>query len=123
MPVHRVDNHRDAVLVAQIDELLKSRRLAKSFSDAEVPDWIVTPVNGCQHIRNRHHLDTVDPEVSKIWQLLDRATQSVAKLADHQLVDYCVIQWGRFPYRLVSRKRVWSASDSDRRQRANPDFP
>ena len=65
MAVHHIDDDSDAVLVADVDESLEIRALAKPLVDPEVADRQIPPIYRTAHVRERHDLDGVDAEISR----------------------------------------------------------
>src|SRR5690349_10552300 len=55
--VHHIDDHSDAVLVAQIHKCLEIRTLTEAFIDAEVADRQIAPIDRNSDVRQRHDLD------------------------------------------------------------------
>ena len=45
MPIHRIYNDRDSVLVGNVDHRLEIRSFSEAFVYAEIADWEIPPVH------------------------------------------------------------------------------
>jgi hypothetical protein len=104
--VHGVEDHRDAVLVRHVDQLLEVRALAEPLVHAEVPDGQVPPVHRPGHVRQRHHLDGVHTEIVQVGHEVASALEVAAELGDVDLVEDEIGESRCAPGRLGGAPRV-----------------
>ena len=85
--VDHIDDHGDAVLVRNIDELLEIRALAETLVDAEIADREIAPVDRDSHIGERHDLDRIHTEIAEIGHDVAGAIEIAPELGNVDLIE------------------------------------
>ena len=85
--VDHIDDHGDAVLVCDIDELLEIRTLPEAFVDAEISDREIAPVDRNSHIRERHDLYRIHTEIAEIGHDVAGAVEIAPEFGNVDLID------------------------------------
>src|SRR5215831_13311802 len=108
-----IDDDGDAMLVGDVDQLLKICSLPESLVDPEEPDGKVSPIDRAGHVRERHHLDGIHPEVPQIGDQVARALEIAAELRDVDLIHHQIREWRCLPIRLGPAPRIGLISERE----------
>ena len=97
--VDHIEDHREILRVARVDEALESVRSTVRLKGSKQEDPVVTPAALSGELVHRHHLQVRDAEICQVVQMVDRAIEGsfLAEGSDVHLVDDCCGKRRRVP--------------------------